>query len=107
MKFSRNYPNPFVDSTTIEYSLPNTSKVGLDILNAKGELVYRMVTHTQTAGTKSLVWNGKNILGEKLPSGRYFYIIKVDGLYEISSEMMIENEVNETVMLRGVVARNA
>lgn len=87
MKCTTNYPNPFRSSTRIEYNIPRTSKVGIKIFNETGDLVYRLMTHMQTAGKKFVTWNGRNVNGQQVPFGRYFYVIRIDDCYEISNEM--------------------
>ncbi len=68
---SQNYPNPFNPSTTVEYSVPYTSKVRIYIFNILGQKVKILVNKIQTPGFKSLVWNAAN-----LASGVYFLIIR-------------------------------
>lgn len=65
-----NYPNPFNPSTTITYFLPTATKVNLDIVNLRGQLVSRLVESEQMPGEYSLVWSAND-----LPSGVYFSVL--------------------------------
>ncbi|MCL4548309.1 MAG: PKD domain-containing protein, partial [Bacteroidetes bacterium] len=69
----QNYPNPFNPSTTIEYSLNTTSKVKLEIYDLLGRLVERIADKVESAGTKRIVWNAKNLSGG-------VYIIKMEAV---------------------------
>jgi parallel beta-helix repeat protein len=64
----QNYPNPFNSSTTIDYSLPTASDVGIEIFNVLGQLISTIVDERQTAGNKSITWNASD-----MASGIYFY----------------------------------
>jgi hypothetical protein len=44
------YPNPFLNFTTITYTLPFDGKVVLEINNLMGSKVTTLVSETQTAG---------------------------------------------------------
>ena len=68
-KFSlaQNYPNPFNPSTNIQYSLPYTSKVTLEIFNVLGQRVNLLVNRIEKPGIKRITWNA----GE-FASGVYF-----------------------------------
>ena len=69
----QNYPNPFNPQTTIQYELTENTAVSLKIYNLLGQEVRILVSVVQTAGMKSIVWNGKDDLGRTVPSGIYFY----------------------------------
>jgi hypothetical protein len=69
----QNYPNPFNPQTEIAYTLPEGSNVKLEIYNVLGQKVKVLVDEYQSAGTKKVVWDGKNENGERVSSGIYFY----------------------------------
>lgn len=69
----QNYPNPFNPTTTISYSLPEATKLRLDIYNLKGQLVKTLVNTEVSAGLHSVVWNGKDMNNTAVASGVYFY----------------------------------
>ncbi len=69
----QNYPNPFNPVTTITYSLPRESEVVLRIYNILGEEVKILVNTTQSAGVKSVIWDGTNDLNVSVGPGLYLY----------------------------------
>jgi len=79
LSLGNNYPNPFNPSTTIEYSVPKTTKVKLRIYNIRGQLVKELVNQTVEPGKYKVVWEGKNNAGHSVASGVYFYRIEANG----------------------------
>lgn len=66
-----NYPNPFSNSTTIEYTLPESGNVKLTLLDIYGKEITTLVNKFQTNGTYTL-----NL---KLTSGVYLYKLQING----------------------------
>ncbi|MFA4839013.1 MAG: T9SS type A sorting domain-containing protein, partial [Candidatus Neomarinimicrobiota bacterium] len=53
-----NYPNPFNQSTTINYSLPTNSDIELSVFDINGRCVDNLFTGKQRAGSYHFIWNG-------------------------------------------------
>ena len=68
-----NHPNPFNPLTNIKYSIPNRSVVSLKIYSLLGKEILTLVNEVKTRGEYSVKWDAKNSLGNKVPSGIYFY----------------------------------
>ena len=85
---AQNKPNPFAFSTTIEYGLPNTCDVNLTIFNLAGQAVRTLVDGQQSAGFKSVNWDGYNNAGTQVPQGIYFYVFKA-GDFEKHHKMLM------------------
>ncbi|MFQ5650847.1 MAG: S8 family serine peptidase, partial [bacterium] len=75
----QNYPNPFNPTTSITYDLPADTRVVLRIYNLLGETVRTLVDGPQPAGTKTVVWDGKDSSGTPLSSGVYIYRLQAGG----------------------------
>jgi len=73
-----NYPNPFNDATSIEFELLGESEVGVSVFSTDGRLVRSIDLGQMTSGKHSFVWNSRNNLGKKVPSGIYLYRIETD-----------------------------
>jgi hypothetical protein len=71
----QNYPNPFNPSTTINFTLPSSSLVSIQIFDVSGKEIETLQNSTLPAGVHSVVWNASNF-----PSGVYFYRMSVGGL---------------------------
>jgi len=80
---SQNYPNPFNPITTIEYSLPITSNVTIDIYNLRGELVTELINEIRQAGTHRLNWDASD-----LSTGIYFYRL-IAGSFHSTRKMVL------------------
>jgi hypothetical protein len=69
-------PNPFSSKTKIRYSISESSIVKLSILDFSGKLIKELVNRKETAGEKSVSWDGTNTLGQKVATGVYFYTLE-------------------------------
>ena len=65
---SQNYPNPFNSMTQINFSLPKTSKVIINIYNMLGEKVAELLNEEKVAGKYRIEFDAS-----KYSSGVYFY----------------------------------
>ncbi len=63
-----NYPNPFGQSTTIRYALPERSRVVLTVYDLLGRKVATLVDAERPAGVHTARWSAAG-----LPSGTYLY----------------------------------
>jgi S-formylglutathione hydrolase FrmB len=68
----QNYPNPFNPSTKIKYGVMSGEYVSLKVYDILGDEVAILVSEEKPAGTYEVIWNAA-----KLPSGVYFYQLKV------------------------------
>ena len=73
-----NYPTPFNSSTTFQYQLNRDGFVEFSIYNLLGELVNNLVYENQLAGIHQIRWDGRDVSGNPLASGGYFYQIRFD-----------------------------
>jgi len=69
----QNYPNPFNPVTTINYELPITNYVELNIYNLLGQKIETLVSERQPAGKYNVEWRA-----DRIASGLYIYRIKTD-----------------------------
>jgi len=83
----QNYPNPFNPSTTIQYDLPEESRVSITIYDVLGRDVLRLVDGTLEAGRYSQLWQGQDRSGNSLASGVYF--IRIDAKSLVSERKLI------------------
>lgn len=72
----QNRPNPFTQSTTINFSITRDEKVTLEIFDSAGRLVRKLIDRRLSKGSYSIRWDGKNDLQEHVSSGVYFYRLK-------------------------------
>jgi hypothetical protein len=71
----QNYPNPFNPNTLIEYTLPKSTPVKIQVFNILGQDVRVLVDESQEPGYKTVYWDGKDNSGREVGSGIYFYRI--------------------------------
>ncbi|MDO9577893.1 MAG: C25 family cysteine peptidase [Candidatus Cloacimonadales bacterium] len=89
LKLFPNYPNPFNPETTISFSIPEDSKVGLTIYNIKGQKVRTLVNGELEKGLHDVVWNSKDSSSKSVASGVYFYKFDVNGKMKGLKKMLL------------------
>ncbi len=83
-----NAPNPFGQTTTITYQLPNNGKASLRVYNIAGQLVRTLVNSNQSAGPHSVKWDGRDNAQNKVSAGVYIYRLQADGR-ELTQKMVV------------------
>ena len=88
-----NYPNPFNPETWIPYQLANASDVAITIYAADGSVVRTLALGHQDVGkyhtrSQAAYWDGRNVLGETVASGVYFYTLTT-GEFIATRKMLI------------------
>ena len=72
----------------IAYALPTDCQVTLSVYNILGQKVRVLVDEYQSAGNKSVKWDGKDEQGQDVTSGVYFYRIQA-GDFAQSKKMVL------------------
>lgn len=76
---NNNYPNPFNNTTQIEFGIQRQGHVSLTIYDMAGKWIVNLVDGTLPPGTRVLQWNGTDSFGNSVPSGNYLLVMKSGG----------------------------
>ena len=85
---SNNYPNPFNDYTTIEFTTLESEKVQVEIFDLRGQMVKKLIDKKLSPGTYSTTWDGTNENGNLVNNGFYFYTLTI-GDVTLSEKMIL------------------
>ena len=88
-----NFPNPFNPETWIPYQLAEPAEVTLTIYNMRGVIVRALKLGHKAAGmytnrSRAIHWDGRNMFGEKVATGVYFYTLKA-GEFSATRKLLI------------------
>ena len=86
-----NYPNPFNPETTIRYNLPadqSSYRVIIKIYDVLGQLVVTLRDEQQRPGLYHVIWDGRNSMGQTVPSGVYFCVLEA-GSFKATQKMLL------------------
>lgn len=85
-----NYPNPFNPQTTIEFYLPVTAVVSLDIYNVMGQRVVGIYRDKPLlVGVHNWIWNATDNAGNAVASGVYYYRLAIDHKINLTKKMIL------------------
>jgi len=82
----QNYPNPFNPTTTINFSIPTSSRVTLKVYDALGKEVTTLVDEFKNAGNYSADFTATS----NLTSGIYFYTITAGNFTDTKKLMLVK-----------------
>jgi hypothetical protein len=74
-----NYPNPFRQRTTIEYTLPESGSVQIEVYDLLGRRVQVLADGRRGPGLHQVQWNGRNRGGGAAASGVYIVRLRAEG----------------------------
>ena len=84
------HPNPFNPQTTVEYFLVESHHVRIDIYDARGSLVRRLVDAGMPAGGHQVVWTGTDDSGRGVGSGMYFVKMRAGAEIETRKILLLK-----------------
>jgi hypothetical protein len=84
----QNFPNPFNPTTDVQFSVPETGTVKIQVFNTLGQEVRTLFAGTVERGTHVVRFDGRNNDGNVLPSGMYLYRM-TSGSFLQSMKMML------------------
>ncbi len=82
---SQNYPNPFNPTTQIEFSVPESGNVTLEVFNVTGQRVAVLAEGMHSAGHYSLIFDGS-----QLASGIYLYRLRSRSFSETRKMLLMK-----------------
>jgi hypothetical protein len=85
----RNFPNPFNPITTIDFSIPVSCHVQLEVYNVLGQRVKLLVDENRPSGLNTVTWDGTDSDGNPVPSGVYFYRMTAEEFNEVRKMLLI------------------
>jgi calcineurin-like phosphoesterase family protein len=91
-----NYPNPFNPETVISFQVSDDisqDNIELMIFNLKGQKVKSfpaIQNQSKNKGKFSIIWDGTDDNDQAVPSGIFFYRIKVGGLEQIKKMVLLQ-----------------
>jgi hypothetical protein len=84
----QNQPNPFNGTTTLRVGLPAVSDVSIEVYDVAGRRVRTELLTQQSAGWRTIPFDGRGNDGRQLASGVYFYRVTAGGK-AVTNKMVI------------------
>jgi hypothetical protein len=86
----QNFPNPFNPTTDVQFSVPETGTVKIQIYNTLGQEVRTLFTGTMERGTRVVRFDGRDNNGSVLPTGTYIYRMSAGSFVESKKMMLLK-----------------
>ncbi len=83
------YPNPLLESTSIQFNLNNSAYTSVFIYDMQGRIINKLWQGNLQAGQQQINWNGTNQAGDKVKPGIYLYSILIGGKH-FSGKLIVE-----------------
>ncbi len=80
-----NYPNPFNPTTVINFSLPTSQNIKIEVFNVLGEKVSTLINKPMSAGIHKYEFNAS-----KLNSGLYLYRLTAENFVQVKKMMLLK-----------------
>ena len=84
------YPNPFNPFVKLDYTIPNDGDVIINVYSLEGKLINRLKNEFQSKGLKSAIWNAKDMNGNPVSAGMYFFSLNFENFNRTQKVLFIK-----------------
>ncbi|MBN2202549.1 T9SS type A sorting domain-containing protein, partial [bacterium] len=89
-RLMQNYPNPFNPLTNIQYSLPISGQVSIEVFNVSGDKIITLSEGYEERGNHLLTWESRDSYGKPVPAGLYFCVIKIGTYCDVIRMLLLK-----------------
>jgi hypothetical protein len=82
-------PNPFRTAAAIEFAMPASGQVRVEVYGTDGGVIRTLVDHPVNAGPGKIVWDGRDKAGLAVPAGIYFLRVSALQRQEVQKVVLI------------------
>jgi len=83
-------PNPFTTQATIGYAVGTSGRVRLAIYSSTGQLVANLIDRDVTAGSYTVMWDGRDPFGKKVSSGIYYSRLELGSIRQTGKIVVLK-----------------
>jgi len=83
-QLSQNYPNPFMEKTTIKFCVPDKMKIRLGVFDSSRNKVKTLVDEIKEAGTYKVEFNAVELVGSE-----YIYKLESRDFFETKKMVLL------------------
>ncbi|MDZ7402001.1 MAG: FG-GAP-like repeat-containing protein [candidate division KSB1 bacterium] len=84
------YPNPFNSFTHIEFQIPHTSPVTIDVYDLMGRLVKNIINDQKNAGIEIATWDARDERGQSVVSGVYLIRMRTQNFEQVRKVLYLK-----------------
>lgn len=84
-------PNPFTDTTALQFQLARAGDADVVIHDAAGRLVRRLSSGPRAAGVHTLRWDGRDAAGRRTAGGVYFVQLQTAGSTLVQKVLRVQD----------------
>jgi len=85
----QNHPNPFNPQTEIRFTVHRAGTGSLLVFDVRGQRVRTLLRGRLETGPHAVTWNGRADDGSEVPSGVYFYQLRLNGECSVRKMMLV------------------
>ena len=89
-ELGQNHPNPFNAGTVIDYQVPQTSHVSIEVYNLLGQRLRILVDQAMEPGSHHVNWNGMDDNGRIVGSGIYLYKMRAGRFMSMKKMVLVQ-----------------
>lgn len=71
-------PNPAHEGAVFQMGLPRAARIEFAVFDARGRRIRQLANGVLPAGEQLIRWDGRDAAGRSVPSGSYFYRLRVE-----------------------------
>jgi hypothetical protein len=87
---ARPAPNPARSRVSLEFGLARSEHASLDVIDARGRIVRRLVDADVEAGTRRWTWDGRDGAGRDLAAGIYWVVLRTPSIKQVQRVVWLD-----------------